>query len=682
MKKWVVKKPDTAAAKRISAECGINMLCAEVLTSRGITCSADAAERFNTDSLSDPFLLKDMTEAARLINEAVDSFTPICIYGDYDCDGICSTVMLFSYLECMGANVTYIIPERNEGYGLNEAAVRRMHEQGAELIITVDNGISAVNEAELVYELGMKLIVTDHHQPPDILPRAEAVVDPHRKDCISSFKHLCGAGVVLKLIAAAEGGSYETALNEYGELAALATLADIVPLNSENRYIVKHGMMLMENSEHPGITALIEKSGIKMPVSSASVVFGLAPRINASGRLGSPSLAARMLLTDNVEEAQLLADELEQLNRMRKDTEKEIIDEIEKKISQKPDITLNRALVLSGENWNHGVIGIVAAKILEHFGKPSFIITIEGETARGSARSFGEFSIFKALDYCSDLLVKFGGHPAAGGFTIETARIPDFEERIQKYAAEHFKYMPVLEITADKLLSPSELTVENIEGLKILEPFGEGSGQPVFAVGNCEVLNLIPLSNGAHTKLRLLCSGIQFDALIFRISPDKLFIKTGDKIDIMFTSETQTYNGRKSISIIVKDFRLCGIEQQKYFAAKDAYEKYRKNLPLPKAYYEKICPDRNELVIVYKSIASGNCSIDTLYTSLISRFNYCKMMLCIDIFRELGLISCNYYSQEISVIKNAPKADLESSLILNTLRQCCKKCVTAQDKSQ
>lgn len=676
MKKWVIKKPDTAAAKQISDDCGINMLCAEILTSRGITCSADAYTHFNTDSLSDPFLIKDMTEAAKLINEAVDNFTPICIYGDYDCDGICSTVMLFSYLECMGANVTYIIPERNEGYGLSKSAVRRMHEQGAELIITVDNGISAVEEAKLVYELGMKLIITDHHQPSDILPKAEAVVDPHRKDCKSPFKHLCGAGVVLKLIAAAEGGSYETAFNEYGELAALATLADVVPLDSENKYIVKYGLTLMENSEHPGIAALIEKSGIKLPVSSTSVVFGLAPRINASGRMDSPSLAARMLLTDNMEEARLLAEELEQFNRMRKDTQNEIINEIEKKISQKPDIALNRALVLSGENWEHGVIGIVAAKILDHFGKPSFIITIEGETARGSARSFGEFSVFKALEYCSDLLVKFGGHPAAGGFTIETAKIPDFEQRIQEYAAEHFKYMPVPEITAEKLLPPSELTVENIDSLKILEPFGEKNSQPVFAMGNCHVLDIIALSNGDHTKLRLLCSGIQFDALIFRVSPDKLFIKTGDKIDIMFMAETQTYNGRKSISIIVKDLRLCGIEQQKYFAAKDAYEKYRKNLPLPKAYYEKICPDRNELVIVYKSIASGNCSIDTLYTSLISRFNYCKMMLCIDIFSELGLISCNYYSQEVSVIKNAPKADLESSLILNTLRQCCKKCVT------
>lgn len=669
MKKWIIKKPDTAVSKKLVSECGITPLCADVLSARGITSAEEAAKRFNADDLSDPFLLKDMTEAAGIINDAVENFTSICIFGDYDCDGICSTVMLFSYLECMGANVTYIIPEREDGYGLTENMVRRMHKQGAELIITVDNGISAVKEAELIYELGMKLIITDHHQPGDVLPKAEAIVDPHRKDCCSPFKPLCGAGVVLKLIAAAEGGSYETALNEYGELAALATVADVVALTGENRFIVNYGLKLLEHSEHSGINALIAKSGIRLPITGTSVAFGLAPRINASGRFGSPSDAARLLLTDSPEEAEILADKLDNLNSLRKEEEKKIIDNIAELIEKNPEITSERVIVLSGEGWHHGIIGIIAARMLERFDKPCFIISKEGDIARGSARSFGSFSVFKALDRCSDLLERFGGHPAAGGFSLKTSQIKAFGDRLQKYAKENFSQMPIPDITADKLVSPSELTVGNIKGLKVLEPFGAESSQPVFALGNAEVSDIIPLSNGAHTKIRLNCSGIKTDALIFRTSPDKLFIRKGDMIDIMFTAEAQLYAGSERVSIIIKDLRKSGLKQQKYFAAFDAYEKYRRNEPLPDAYYKSICPERTELVAVYKKIASGGFNTDTLYMTFMDQINFCKIMMCVDIFSELGLVKKDGFTKRVKAIKNAPKADLEKSAVLNDLKK-------------
>lgn len=673
MKKWVIKKPDPAVSEKLAEQCAITGLCADVLSARGVLSAEEAAEQFSAEGLSDPFLIKDMREAAEVINQAVEDFTPICIFGDYDCDGITSSAMLFSYLECMGANVEYIIPERDEGYGLSEAAVKRMHDMGAELIITVDNGISAVSEAELIYSLGMRLIVTDHHQPGEELPRAEAVVNPHRKDCPSTFKYLCGAGVVLKLIAAAEGGSYDTALNEYGELAALATVADVVPLTGENRFIVRHGLNLLGNSERPGINALIAKSGTKIPVTSTSAAFGLVPRINASGRFGSPSTAARLLLTDDSDEAELLADELDRLNTLRKEEEKKITEDIDRKMSEMPESAFERVLVLSGDGWHHGIIGIVAARMLERFDKPCFVITKEGDYSRGSARSFGTFSIFKALEYCSDILVRYGGHPGAGGFTIETGRIPEFEKRLQEFAAENFEYMPVPEIAADKLVSPSELTPENINGLQILEPFGEGSRQPVFAMGGCVINGIVPLSGGAHTKLRLNCSGKLLDALVFRKSPDELFVKPGDRIDIMFTAETNVYAGRESVSIIVKDFRKSGLEQKKYFAARDAYEKYRRSEPLPAAYYRRICPKRSELVPVYKRIAAGGCSTDTLYMSFMSELNYCKMMVCVDIFDELGLVSRSPFSQQVSAVKGAPKADLEKSAILNDLRKKCRE---------
>ena len=669
MKRWIVRKPEKEYSERIVKESGVTGLCGDVLASRGFKNAAEAAEYLNTDKLSDPFILKDMTEAAEIINRAVEDFDSICIYGDYDCDGITSTVMLFSYLECMGANVTYYIPERSEGYGLNSDAVKKLAEQGEDLIITVDNGISAIDEAELIYKLGMKLIVTDHHQPGEKLPRAEAVVNPHRKDCDSPFKFLCGAGVVLKLIAALENGDFEVAMNEYGELAAIGTVADIVSLSGENRFIVSRGLQLLVNSERCGINALIKKSGLKSPITSTSLAFGIAPRINASGRFGSPSLAAKLLLTDDEQEAEMLANELDRLNNERKKAENEIIDSINEKINSVPEILYNRVLVLSGENWSHGVIGIVASRMVERFDKPCFMITIEGEISRGSARSFGDFSIFKALDYCSDLLIKYGGHLGAGGFSIETSKIEDFNKRIQEFAEINFRMMPVPDITADKLILPDEINVNNIEGLQILEPFGEGNRQPVFALCGAVIEDIVPLSKGIHTKLKLRYGGSFMDALIFRYSPEDIFLKKGDRADFMVTLEAQVYAGRKFICIIVKDFRKNGIEQKKYFAAKETYEKYKRNEDLPVTYYNRICPERGELVSVYKTIAGGKFSMDTLYMSAMSQdMNYCKLRLCVDIFSELGLVNADMFSQEINVVKNAPKANLDNSEILQDLR--------------
>ncbi len=669
MKKWIVNNPDPKTASELVRGSDLHPLCAEVLAARGISTVSEAAEMLGTENLSDPFLLKDMREAAEAINEAIEEFTPICIYGDYDCDGITSTVMLFSYLECMGANVSYYIPERCEGYGLSSAAVRTLAAQGTELIITVDNGVSAFDEAELIYELGMKLIITDHHQTGEMLPRAEAVVNPHRSDCHSPFKQLCGAGVVLKLIAAMEGGDYDAALNEYGELAAIGTIADVVTLTGENRYIVKYGLYLLENSERPGINALINQSRLKSPLNSTSVAFGLAPRINASGRFGSPSYAARLLLTDDTDEAEMIAQKLDSLNNERKETENKIIESISSQIAASPEIIDQRVLVLSGENWHHGVIGIVASRMMEHFDKPCFIITQEGEVSRGSARSFGSFSIFKALEYCSDILIKYGGHLGAGGFSVKTDNIPELSRRLQEFAAENFKTMPVPDITAEKVISPDEITVENIDSLNLLEPFGEGNRQPIFAIAGATVTDIVPLSQGAHTKLKIQYGFKNIEVLLFRRSPDSLFIKPGQKADFMASFETKTFAGRKTVSIIAKDFRQSGMNQKKYFAAKDAYEKFRRNEELPEAYYQRICPDRTELIPIYKQIAAGHFSTDTLYMRMYSEsMNYCKLRVCLDIFSELGLAETNHFSQEITIVSNAPKADLEKSSILKNLK--------------
>lgn len=670
MKRWIVKNPDENAASELVSGSDMNKLCAEVLAARNIRSVSEAAEMLGTGSLSDPFLMKDMREAAEIISSAAENFESICVYGDYDCDGITSTVMLFSYLECMGANVFYYIPERSEGYGLNGEAVKRIAEQGTSLIITVDNGVSAHEEAKLIYDLGMKLIITDHHQTGETLPQAEAVINPHREDCASPFKHLCGAGVVLKLIAALEDGDYEAALNEYGGLAAIGTIADVVPITGENRYIVKHGLKLLENSENPGINALIAQSRISLPITSSSVAFGLAPRINASGRFGSPTIAARLFLTDDPDESEMLAQQLDNLNNDRKNAENQIIENISRLVSENPKLLYERVTVLSGENWHHGVIGIVASRMMERFDKPCFIITIEGETARGSARSFGDFSVFKALDYCSGVLTRYGGHPGAGGFSLNACDIPEFERLIQQYAAENFSVMPIPAITAEKLIRPEEITLDGIEGLSLLEPFGEGNRQPLFALLNADITDIVPLSGGTHTKLKFRYGGKNLEGLLFRQSPGSIFIKPGDKADMIVSLEVNVYAGRKSISVIIKDFRQSGMLQKKYFAAKDAYEKYKRNEPLPDAFYQRICPSRDELIPIYKRLFTGNFNADTLYMKLHSdSLNYCKMRLCLDIFEELGLVKTNPFSQEITAVRNAPKADLDDSPILKKLKE-------------
>ena len=424
MKKWNISVPDKNAVSKLMIGCGITSLTAAALVQKGYSSPDSVMQKLNVDELSDPFLIKDMQEAADTINDAIDNNQRICVYGDYDCDGVMSTVILYSYLLEAGADVIYYIPERSEGFGLNKKAIDKISADGAELIVTVDNGISAIEEAEYIYSSGMKLVVTDHHQQGEILPRAEAIVDPHRNDCFSTFKFMCGAGIALKLVAALDGGDYITALEQFGDLAAIATIADIVSLTGENRFLVSYGMELIQNTDRPALIALKKVAGLdEKPLNSDSISFGLAPRINAAGRFGSPKTAAELFLCDDYDEALAIAQSLDKLNNERKKAEADIINEIFTMIADDPSLIRGRVIFICGKNWHHGVIGIVASRIMEHFGKPVFIASESNGEIRGSARSFGDFSIFSALNSAAEVLEKFGGHPSAGGFTIKWARL-------------------------------------------------------------------------------------------------------------------------------------------------------------------------------------------------------------------------------------------------------------------
>ncbi len=675
MKKWNICRPDENTAKKLLLHSDLSPLCADVLVSRGI-CDLEAASEFiRTDGLEDPFVLKDMDKAVAIINDAAENGKRICIYGDYDCDGITSTVILYSYLECLGADVSYYIPERSEGYGLNEEAVRKIYNDNTDLIITVDNGISAIKEAELIKELGMQLIITDHHQPGNELPAADAIVNPHQTDCESSYKDICGAGVALKVTAALDGGDYEMALEQFGDIAAIATIADVVPLTGENRYIVQMGMQYIKNTERCGlielmkISGLVDENGVCGNISSVSTAFMIAPRINAAGRFGSPLRAFELLMCDDPDEAAALAEELNSLNSQRKETESEIMQQIYDEINSRPDVLSQRVLVFSGDGWHHGVIGIVAAKIQEKYGKPCFIITQEGEISRGSARAFGDFSVFGCLSFCQSVLTKFGGHQSAGGFSLKTEDISRFNDLVEEYAAANFEKMPVFTINADKMIVPSDITIANAEGLQILEPFGEANKQPVFAVIGAVIEEIIPLSNGAHTKLKINYGGISFFALMFRTRTDELPFTRNGTWDFMVSLDINEYNGRKSVNLSVRDYRKSGINQESFLSAGFAYEKYIRNEELPEIYYKRMCPDRNELIKVYSAISEKPIALMTLFIKMNPKLmNYCKLRICLDIFRELKLIRYDYSVSEVSRAKVNEKANLENSKILRGLR--------------
>ena len=670
MKKWTVGKPDRNSVSALMLGCGVTSLAAAALAAKGYSSPESVIDALNTDELSDPFLIKDMQTAADIINSAIDNGEKICVYGDFDCDGIMSTVILFSYLTETGADVIYYIPERSEGYGLNTEAVDKIKDDGVSLIITVDNGISAIAEAEHIYELGMRLVITDHHQAGEQLPRAEAVVDPHQQDCFSPFKDMCGAGIALKLVAALDGGDYTMALEQFGDLAAIATIADIVSLKGENRFLVSYGLELISNSDRPAIIALKEVCGLNdKPVDSRSVGFGIAPRINAAGRVGSPRAAAELFLCEDFDEALTAAQELDKLNNIRKKTENDIISEIAEMVDKRPELIRGRVIFLCGTNWHHGAIGIVASRVVERFGKPCFIASDSDGEIRGSARSFGDFSVFGALTASAEVLEKYGGHPGAGGFTVKNGKTEEFRQLLEKYALENNKIMPAAELKADSPLSPAELTVQNVEGLSVLEPFGTDNEKPLFFIENAQILDIIPLSNGAHSKLCLKLGYTKADALVFGKPPSELIVEKGGICDMIVSLNINEYNGKRSVSIIVTDLRPHIFEQSKYFAALSAYEAFLRGEELPKNYYPSMNPTRNDVVKIYKAIPNDGICADTLYIRLNDKsINYCKFCVSVEALRQLGLITVSCSDTKIKRVRVSQKADLDSAPVLVSLR--------------
>lgn len=672
MKKWNIHQPVDTATQKICTQSDLSALCASVLSSRGIENVQQAAAFLQCDGLSDPFLTADMEEAADIINLALENGTKICVYGDYDCDGITATAILYTYLLEMGSNVTYRIPEREEGYGLNQAAISTLHEDGVELLITVDNGITAIEETAYAVSLGMQVIITDHHQPLKTLPDATAILDPHRSDDTTPYKYLCGAGVALRLIAALDGGDATMAMEQFGDLTAIATVADVVELTGENRYIVEQGLRLLKNTERPGLLALMEKCQmLEKAITASDVAFRIAPRINASGRMGSPMTALHLLLSEDMEEAEQLAQQLEQYNNARKEQEQSIYEDILQQVQDDPTLLQQRVLLFAGDDWHHGTIGIVASKIQERFGKPTILIAKEGEMSRGSMRSFGSFSAFACLNDCHKLLTRYGGHPKAGGFSLETNQITQFRKAVETYAQTYHPDMPIFTVEVDRLLLPDDITLDNIRSLSVLAPFGEGNPEPIFLLHQATLQSIVPLSKGLHTKLRISYGKKFLELLLFHTRPEEVGLKTGEYCDFLVTAEVSTYQHQPQITLLVKDYRKSGIKQAAYFSAMQTYEKYCRHEPLSEAYWTAIVPSREDCVAVYQRIPAEGCTWDTLFYTLqdIKKMNYCKMRLILDIFSELALVKQDAWLQQVSRVPVTQKVDLQSSVLLQKLQK-------------
>lgn len=657
MKKWIVSESPISPESEIVREFGDFL--GGILIKRGIVSMELAREFFSCGKLSDPFLLSDMKSLVEVVENALNEDKKIVVYGDYDCDGTAATAMLYGYLEAQGADVDFYIPDRSEGYGMNIEALKKLVDRGAELIITVDNGISAIEEARFLKENGVELAVTDHHQPGEKLPECAACVDPNRADDMSPFKELCGAGVVLKLLIALEGDE-DFVLDRYADLAAVATIGDVMPLKGENRFIVQRGLESIRNEQNAGLAQLIRSAGRGCEnITSTDLAFTVCPRINAAGRITTADKAVRLMLCeDDSDTARRIAEELSELNAKRREEENKILDDVKKQIADDPLLLKQRVIVLSGDGWHNGVVGIVCARILERYGKPVVMISSRNGEARGSARSIDGFSIYKMLAACGGVLTRFGGHTGAGGFSLPVDKVGEFTRLIHEYANGNYPKMPSPGMLIDGEITGRELTLENVKKLALLEPFGERNEIPVFLLRGCTVKSKRSLSDGKYTSFEIENGGVVLRVISFKLPFAKFFPEAGERIDIAASAEINEYNGKESVQLRLSDYRPEGFREDRFFAASRVYEEIRRGEGCDKRLAPRVVPQsREELMKIYDLIkkSGGRKTIEELAV-FDGSVNFCMLSITIDAFCEAGMIQIDGGCPRIVPVKE--KTDL------------------------
>lgn len=643
IKKWEVAPLNRERAAQIAERYSLPFFLSMLLEIRGFEDEEEIRDLLSGGRLSNPLLMKDMDKAVERIRRAIDQFEKIAVYGDYDADGVTATSILFTYLEAVGADVIYYIPQREgEGYGMNLHAVEILHEEGVSLIITVDNGIASVAEVARAKELGMDVVVTDHHRPQREIPEAYAVVDAYQADDHGPYKDLSGAGVALKLVMALEDGDAGSVLEEYADLAALGTVADVVPVLGENRTIVKAGLNILSRGGRAGVDALLEQSGMEGKAATAtSLAFTVIPRINATGRMGAPERAVRLLTCDSQEEAQPLSAEICEDNERRREVEAEIAKEAMERIESEGSLLYSRVIVVDGKGWHHGVIGIVASRITERFGKPCVVISVDGNMAKGSGRSVEGFSLFQAVCACGDLTERYGGHPMAAGVTLKAENVPLFRERINQYAAQVCPEMPAQVLSIDCKLNPAALSPEMPQSLEPLEPYGSGNPQPLFGLYNMELRQVVPVGGGNH--LRLICAkkGVAVTCMKFGTTPEDFPFSPGDVLDLAVTLEAKEFRGEQKLTVSVRDIKLSGLDMDQCIHTYRLYEKLQREEPLSPQEGAELLPSRQDLAVLYRKLVSlkgQGFSAQSLARDL-PGFHLGKVLLGLDMLEESRLVS-------------------------------------------
>ena len=667
---WQIKTAEAGAEENLaSAGCGV--LLRRVLAARGCKDAAAAHQLLEPSvDLSDPFLLRDMDKAVARIEQAIEAEEPIVIYGDYDVDGISATAILYECLSSQGAHVRCKLPTRGSGYGLTRPALEALARKGFTLVITVDNGISAVEEAACAKELGLDLVITDHHLPGETLPDAVAVVDPKRADDESPFKNLCGAGVAFKLCAALEGCDPAELLEMYGEFVALGTVADVMPLVGENRVLVREGLALLQDTMRPGLHALLESGGYAgKPVTTDTVSYGLAPRLNAAGRMDNASVALKLLLCGDEEQATGIAARLAEINTERQQTEQDVFAAACRTLETDPARLQDRVLVVSGEDWHPGVIGIVAARLMERYSRPVLVISLHEGEGRGSGRAPDAFDLHSALAACAGHLTRFGGHAAAAGIEIEEEKLPAFRQAINEWAAQHAARPAPATLQLDAVVTLEELDLPNVQELTRLAPFGRENPTPVLLVQNAVVDGVWAMgAEGRHTRVRLRQGNHTLFASLFGIPPQQFAYPVGAAVEAAL--EVSVFTGRSGpmVSAHLKGIRPANLsntpsEQAAWFEA------FRTGAVLEPARAEALLPERNDTVMLYKRIRSGQVFTSDLQPVFAAQGpeNTGKTLASLLALQELGLIE--EQNGRWLPVPVSQKQDLASAPVLKKLAQ-------------
>lgn len=677
---WTISSYEESAAGALRAA-GWSPVTAAVLCSRGYDTPEKAQEFLSADvPLSSPMDLLDMDKAVRRVRKALERREHICVFGDYDVDGITATCLLTDFLRKRGAHVTSYIPARlEEGYGLNEIAVRALRAQDVKLIITVDCGITANQEAALCKELGMELVITDHHECKPDLPEAVAVVDPHRKDQPEPVLEMAGVGVAFKL-AAALAGDQAALLAEYCDLLCLGTVADVMPLTGENRKMVWRGLQALSNPKRVGLAALMAECGaLRPPITAGTIGYTLAPRINAAGRMGHVEIATELFLTNDAARAVDLASQLCKLNRKRQDVESGIYRQA---VSMLPAGKAPKAIVLADETWHQGVVGIVASRLAEEYSCPTFLICLDGDKGKASSRSYGGFNLFSSLEQVSDLLESYGGHELAAGFTIRRDRIDRFRERIYALTDAFSKSPdcnPALQIDCE--IPPQLLTVQNVQQLDELEPCGAGCPRPVLFMRSLTVSDLSEVGGGKHLRLRLSGNGYHFNAIFFSTTAKLAAVALGDVVDIAYTPQINEYRGLRTVQLNLLDIRPDEQARARLGAGKALYRRHLQGQALSAQELDRLIPERQDFVAVWRYLAASAqngvvCEEFGCLVRKITRYAGCtysgsKIRVCLDVFQEQGLLQMEQRPKllVIRLTSDGHKVDLESSPTLLHLKE-------------